>query len=105
MISKEVRLHVTRISYPGCARLQQEHKEREFERKILEAAREKEMREKQVEQEERLAKVCLTHKGWGGVKRDQRSPFLELTPASESGEKADILPRREELSATKAVGH
>ena len=48
---------------PRLARLQQEHKEREFERKILEAAKEKEMREQQLEQEERLAKVCLTCKG------------------------------------------
>ena len=88
----------------GCAaRLQQEHQEREFERKILEAAKEKEMREKQLEQEERLAKVCLTHEGWGGVERDKRSPFLELVRTSESGEKTYILSRREEGTISHKV--
>lgn len=51
----------------GRARLQQEQKESELDRKILEAAREKEMREKQLAQEERLAKVVWS--GLGGVRQ------------------------------------
>ena len=41
-------------------RLQQEAQEHEMEERIMGAAREKEARDKQLEQEELLAKVCVT---------------------------------------------
>ena len=53
-----------------CYRLQQEAQEREMDEKIAAASKEKELRERQLEQEQRIARVRETFTGIPSCKLD-----------------------------------
>ena len=55
-------LNIQFIHVCFCDRLQQEAQEREMDERIFASAKEKKMRDVQIEQEEQLAKVCYTDK-------------------------------------------